>query len=53
MSWQQWGEKRYYYRNEWRDGRSIRTYLGTGAIGSERGPTGMNRRLAFDVRLDG
>lgn len=33
MSWQQCGEKRYYYRNEWRDGRSVRTYLGTGAIG--------------------
>ena len=30
MSWQQRGEKRYYYRNVWQDGRSVRTYLGTG-----------------------
>lgn len=30
MSWQQRGDKRYFYRNVWQDGRSIRTYLGTG-----------------------
>ena len=32
MSWQQRGQKRYYYRNVWQNGRSVRTYLGTGAI---------------------
>jgi len=30
MSWQQRGTKRYFYRNVWQDGRSVRTYLGTG-----------------------
>jgi hypothetical protein len=30
MTWEQRGKKRYYYRNQWRDGRSVRTYFGTG-----------------------
>jgi hypothetical protein len=30
MSWQRRGEKRYYYRNTWRNGRSVRTYVGCG-----------------------
>ncbi len=32
MSWDQRGEKHYYYRNTWRNGRSERTYFGTGEI---------------------
>ncbi len=34
MGWQQRGTKRYYYRNEWREGRSVRRYLGTGEVGA-------------------
>lgn len=30
MSWEQRGDKRYFYRNTWHDGRSVRTYFGTG-----------------------
>jgi hypothetical protein len=27
------GDRTYLYSSEWRDGRSVRTYLGTGAVG--------------------
>jgi hypothetical protein len=30
MAWQQRGQRRYYYKNVWKGGRSVRTYLGTG-----------------------
>jgi hypothetical protein len=30
MSWEQRGDKRYYYRHQWQNGRSVRTYFGTG-----------------------
>ena len=33
MSWEQRGDKRYYYGHEWKDGRSVRTYQGTGEVG--------------------
>ena len=32
MTWEQRGQKRYFYRNQWQNGRSVRTYWGTGAI---------------------
>jgi hypothetical protein len=30
MPWSQVGSRRYFYRHLWRDGRSVRQYVGTG-----------------------
>jgi hypothetical protein len=32
MPWDQRGEKRYYYRYSWQNGRAVRIYCGTGEI---------------------
>jgi hypothetical protein len=31
MAWERIGERRYYYRYQWQDGRCVRVYVGTGA----------------------
>ena len=31
MVWERRGKKRYYYRSQWQNGRSARTYFGNGA----------------------
>ena len=33
MTWEQRGKKLYFYHSTWRDGRSVRTYFGTGEAG--------------------
>jgi hypothetical protein len=32
MPWDQRGQKRYYYRYSWQNGRAVRIYCGTGEI---------------------
>jgi hypothetical protein len=49
MSWEQRGDKRYYYRQEWIDGRSVRTYEGTGEVGELAATTDALRRVDEEI----
>jgi hypothetical protein len=49
MSWQQRGDKRYYYRHEWIDGRSVRIYQGTGEVGEQAATTDALRRVDEEI----
>jgi hypothetical protein len=49
MSWQQRGDKRYYYRHEWINGRSVRTYQGTGAVGEMAATADALRRVEAEI----
>jgi hypothetical protein len=49
MSWQHRGGKRYYYRNEWKNGRSVRTYLGTGDAGELAATADAFRRVQREI----
>jgi hypothetical protein len=49
MSWEQRGEKRYYYLHEWIDGRSVRTYQGAGAVGEMAATADALRRVEAEI----
>jgi hypothetical protein len=49
MGWEQRGQKRYYYRHEWQDGRSVRTYLGSGEIAEMAATADALQRVAREI----
>jgi hypothetical protein len=49
MSWDQRGEKRYYYRTERRNGRPVRTYLGTGETAELAATADAVRRVQREI----
>jgi hypothetical protein len=52
MSREQRGEKQYYYRHAWIDGRSVRSYVGAGEVGEKAATADALRRIekAIEVR---
>ncbi len=44
MSWQQRGDKRYYYRHAWIGGRAVRIYAGAGVAGERAADDDAQRR---------
>lgn len=44
MSWEQRGDRRYYYRHEWVAGRAVRIYAGAGAAGEQAADDDAQRR---------
>ena len=49
MGWQQRGEKRYYYRSVWQDGRSVCTYLGAGDVAELAAAADALRRVQREI----
>ncbi len=49
MSWEQRGDKRYYYRHEWLGGRSVRCYQGTGEVGEMAATADALRRVEAEI----
>lgn len=49
MTWQQCGAKRYYYRNVWQDGRSVRIYVGTREVGELAATADQIRRVHREI----
>ena len=49
MGWQQRGEKRYYYRSVWQDGRSVCTYLGAGDVAELAATADALRRVQREI----
>ena len=49
MSWLQRGGKRYYYRNIWKNGRSVHTYLGTGDVAEFAATNDALRRVQREI----
>jgi hypothetical protein len=47
--WEQRGQKRYYYRNSWQNGRSVRTYLGSGEIAEMAATADALQRVAREI----
>jgi hypothetical protein len=50
MGWHTVDGRGYYYRNRWKDGRSIREYIGTGLIGEAAAAADARRRLEQEAQ---
>jgi hypothetical protein len=49
MSWEQRGDKRYYYRHQWIDGHSVRSYQGAGEVGEMAATADALRRVEKEI----
>ena len=49
MVWQQRGQKRYFYRSVWQDGRPVRTYLGSGEAAELAATADALRRVQREI----
>ena len=50
MGWHTAGGRRYYYVNRWQNGRSVRTYVGTGPVAEAAATADDRRRVEREIQ---
>ena len=50
MGWHTAGGRRYYYVNKWQNGRSVRTYVGSGLVAEAAATAADRRRVEREIQ---